>query len=113
MLLDLSTQPSWHRYDERSVPKKRGLGWDIGSPPPPLLKRLLALQLPRFTHFTPQVYNRVVALAWIHLLGPIALITMAGVGALGFGWAPQFASSQGAGVPLVAICFLKVSEGVP
>ncbi|CAN0018639.1 unnamed protein product, partial [Laminaria digitata] len=61
---------------------------------------------------THQVYNRVVALAWIHLLGPIALIVMAGVGALGFGWAPQFASSQGAGVPLAAICFLKSMSGL-
>eukprot|EP00904_Undaria_pinnatifida_P007356 jgi/Undpi1/3750/HiC_scaffold_16.g07119.m1 len=61
---------------------------------------------------TKEVYNRVVALAWIHLLGPIALIIMAGIGALGLGWAPQFASSQGAGIPLPGVCFLKSISGL-
>lgn len=56
----------------------------------------------------PQVYNRVVALAWAHLLGGLALAAMAGVGGLAFGWAPQFASSRGAGMSLSAVCFLKV-----
>eukprot|EP00752_Nemacystus_decipiens_P009234 g8248.t1 len=55
----------------------------------------------------PQVYNRVVALAWLHLLASMALLVMAGVAGMGFEWAPQFASSQGAGVPLAAVCFFK------
>ncbi|CAM9584892.1 unnamed protein product, partial [Ectocarpus sp. 8 AP-2014] len=56
---------------------------------------------------TKEVYNRVVALAWLHLLAAMALAVMAGVAGMGFEWAPQFASSQGAGIPLAAICFLK------
>ncbi|CBN76936.1 hypothetical protein Esi_0024_0069 [Ectocarpus siliculosus] len=56
---------------------------------------------------TKEVYNRVVALAWLHLLAAMALAVMAGVAGIGFEWAPQFASSQGAGIPLAAICFLK------
>ncbi|CAN0238541.1 unnamed protein product, partial [Ectocarpus sp. 13 AM-2016] len=56
---------------------------------------------------TKEVYNRVVALAWLHLLAATALAVMAGVAGMGFEWAPQFASSQGAGIPLAAICFLK------
>ena len=56
-----------------------------------------------------QVYNRIIALAWLHLLGAIVLTSVASVAALGLGWAPQFTSAQGAGAPLVAVCFLKVS----
>ena len=59
---------------------------------------------------TPQVYNRVVALAWLHLLAAMALAIMAGVAGMGFEWAPQFASSQGVGVPLAAVCFFKVKR---
>lgn len=57
-----------------------------------------------------QVYNRVVALAWLHLLASVALAVMAGIAGMGFEWAPQFASSQGAGIPLAAVCFLKVGR---
>eukprot|EP00903_Cladosiphon_okamuranus_P016208 g14956.t1 len=56
---------------------------------------------------TKEVYNRVVALAWLHLLASMALMVMAGVAGMGFEWAPQFASSQGAGIPLAAVCFFK------
>ncbi|CAM9684675.1 unnamed protein product [Discosporangium mesarthrocarpum] len=56
---------------------------------------------------TKEVYNRIVALAWIHLLGSMALITMAGVAGTVFNWAPQFTSSEGAGVPLSALCLTK------
>lgn len=81
----------------------------------------LSLALPRsflllslsWHHFLPsslyhQVYDRLVALAWAHLLSAVALATTAGVAALQFGWAPQFASAQGAGIPVSAICFAKV-----
>ncbi|CAN0021294.1 unnamed protein product, partial [Choristocarpus tenellus] len=53
------------------------------------------------------VYNRIVALAWIHFLAFMALLTMAGVSGTVFDWAPQFASSLGAGAPLSALCFIK------
>lgn len=68
----------------------------------------MPLTHPRDSPPTPQVYNRVVALAWLHLLASMALAVMAGVAGMGFEWAPQFASSQGAGVPLAAVCFFKV-----
>ncbi|CAM9199784.1 unnamed protein product [Scytosiphon promiscuus] len=60
---------------------------------------------------TKEVYNRVVALAWLHLLAAVTLMIIAGVAGMGFEWAPQFASSQGAGIPLAAICFLKARKG--
>lgn len=51
-----------------------------------------------------------VALAWVHLLAAMSLAVMAGVAGMGFEWAPQFASSRGVGIPLAAVCFLKVRE---
>ena len=59
-----------------------------------------------------QVYNRIVAVAWLHLLGAIAMVVLAAITGIGFDWAPQF-STAGVGLTLSLLLFFKVSTERP
>jgi hypothetical protein len=54
-----------------------------------------------------QVYNRIIAVAWIHLLCAVACVALAAITGLAFDWAPQFAAA-GVGCPLSLLLFFKV-----
>eukprot|EP00953_Heterococcus_sp_UTEX-ZZ885_P004440 2907-Heterococcus_DN1.PRE.3 len=55
------------------------------------------------------VYNRIIAVAWIHLLCAVACVALAAITGLAFDWAPQFAAA-GVGCPLSLLLFFKVKQ---
>ncbi|CAM9141602.1 unnamed protein product [Chrysoparadoxa australica] len=75
-----------------------------------LVWRRLKLFLPMWgepRRLTKDVYNRIVALFWLHIIAAGFLVGIAGITGFGFDWAPQFASGQGAGASLSVLCLLK------
>ncbi|KAG5178965.1 hypothetical protein JKP88DRAFT_247768 [Tribonema minus] len=58
-------------------------------------------------NLTQEVYNRLIALTWIHLTAAVVLVVLAAASGFGLEWAPQFSSMEGVGVPLSVLIFLK------
>lgn len=74
-----------------------------------VLWRRLRLFLPIWgepSRLTKEVYDRIIALAWLHLLASVGLLLTAGITGFTMDWAPQFGAA-GVGATLSLLCFLK------